>query len=78
MTNDDGTEIIKKVDLGEAMRLEGPLYTDNMCLIHSGEPKDTASARLCVKDLPFILAPIISDVNTYQGVLGLARGRPES
>lgn len=76
-TIDNGTAVIKKVDLGLGMVLEGPLYTDNMCLIHTGEPGDTASARLCVKDLPFILAPIVKDVNTYQGVLGLARGRAD-
>lgn len=70
----NGTMTTKSVNLGPGMELEGPVYTDNICLIHSGEPGDTASARLCVKELPFILAPIVADVNTYQGVLGLARG----
>lgn len=53
-------------------KLKGEVYKDNMCLIHSGEPGDTASARLCVKNLPFIQAPMDGDDNSYEGVLGLA------
>lgn len=48
-STENATVIIKALDLGMGMRLEGPLYTDNMCLIHTGEPADISIARLCVK-----------------------------
>jgi hypothetical protein len=65
------------LNYGPGRVLEGPVYNDSFCLIHPGEAGDSSSARLCVKGLPFILAPIVEDVNTYQGVLGLARGNEE-
>lgn len=71
----DGEVVKRTVDLGPGMKLEGPVYNESMCLIHTGEPGDSGSARLCVKDLPFVLASIDNDENSYQGVLGLARGK---
>lgn len=49
------------------------MYNESMCLIHSGEPGDVASARLCVTDMPFVSVPFMEDENGIQGVLGLAR-----
>lgn len=71
--NKEGTAVIRSVSIG-GEDLQGPVYNDSMCLIHPGEAGDSGSARLCVKDLPFIWASIDADENTYQGVLGLARG----
>ena len=68
--NEDGTQVTAGVQFGQTLR--GPVYSDRMCLISSGEPGDTG--RLCVNDNQFILATILSDENTYQGVLGLGRG----
>lgn len=47
-----------------------------MCLIHAEyETAGKTQNRICVKDMPFVYAPMDADVNSYQGVLGLARGR---
>jgi len=46
-----------------------------MCLIHNSAAN---KARLCVNEMPFIYAPIVADENTYQGMLGLARGSKNS
>ena len=61
------------VDIGQGVIHEGPVYNESVCLIHSGEPGDN-SGRLCLKDFPFVWVDINSDENSYQGVLGLARG----
>lgn len=57
------------------MPLEGPLYQEQMCLIHSAKNSDASNARLCVQDQPIILANMESDSNSYSAVLGLARGK---
>lgn len=61
--SEDGNQVTAAVEFGQ--RLEGPVYADRMCLISSGEPGDSSSSRLCVNDNKFILAPILSDENTY-------------
>ena len=67
--------MIKEVDLGAGKsKLSGPLYNDTMCLISSGKPGDADNSRLCVQNSPFILSPIETEENTFQGVLGLAKG----
>lgn len=45
-----------------------------MCLIHSGEPGDLQSAHLCLENVPVVYEDLELDVNSYQGVLGLAHG----
>lgn len=53
---------------------KGPIYNESMCLIYQAEAKDQSQARLCVNDMPFVYAGVDMDQNSYQGVLGLARG----
>ena len=45
---------------------------ESICLIHSGEPNDTRSGHLCLKDVPIIYKNFDLDVNSYQGIVGLA------
>ena len=73
-TEGAGDVIERSVDLGPGFVLSGPVYNDTVCLIHPGDPGDKSKGRLCVQSLPFIRAPMDTDDNTYQGVLGLARG----
>lgn len=63
--DDQKNSLYKKVNLGVGLDVEGPLYNETMCLIHSGEPGDHGSARLCAQDVPFIYADFEMDVNSY-------------
>ena len=61
--DDEDQPLQKSTDFGQ--KLTGPMFTDQMCLISSGEPGDTKSNRLCLPDYPFIRAAILSDDNSY-------------
>jgi len=52
----EGNPITQKVDLGSVI-LDGPLYNETMCLMHTGEARDSIS-KICVNNIPFILAKI--------------------
>lgn len=70
----DGTQKKQRVDLGTVV-YDGPVYNESMCLIHTGYKADIKDAKLCVQNIPFILAKIDQDQNSPQGVLGLAKGK---
>lgn len=55
----------------------GSIYNESMCLIHQAEAADRSKSRLCVSKMPFVYAELDSDDNTYQGMLGLARGNSQ-
>lgn len=63
------------MDLGTVV-YNGPVYNESMCLIHTGYKKDIQDAKLCVKNIPFILTKIAdTNENSPQGLLGLAKGK---
>ena len=80
MNDQNGDQIYERDDDYDygTMPLEGPLYHEQFCLIHSGRNSDAKDSRLCVPDQPIILANMDEDSNSYGAVLGLARGKGDT
>jgi len=66
----NGEPIEQQVKFGK-YDVTGSIYNESMCLINQAEK---SKARLCVYNMPFVYASLASDENSYQGMLGLARG----
>ena len=57
-------------------QVKGPIYNETMCLSYQSQLNNPSKARLCVENMPFVSSSIVSQYeNTYQGMLGLAKGQ---